>query len=126
LKLRLPYSHAAGWGEISAAEILVRDPRGGNSDGTSNILKRTTRITVETRRVVVIGGGGPMWRWCTTCDHEVRMLTPEVASAVANVKTREIYQWVERGLVHFSEAADGLVLICTASLLEHRRPMRQP
>jgi hypothetical protein len=44
------------------------------------------------------------------------MLTPEDASAIADVKTRLVYQWVERGLVHFSEARDGLLLICANSL----------
>jgi hypothetical protein len=44
------------------------------------------------------------------------MLTPEDASAIAGVKPRLVYQWVESGLVHFSEARDGLLLICANSL----------
>jgi hypothetical protein len=80
-------------------------------------VKKTTRITVETRRVVVIsGGGGSALQWCASCDREVRMLTPQDAAAVANVHTRLVYQWVESGLVHFSEAPDGLLLICVNSL----------
>jgi hypothetical protein len=44
------------------------------------------------------------------------MLTPEDASAIAGVRTRLVYQWVESALVHFSEARDGLLLICANSL----------
>lgn len=79
-------------------------------------MKKTTRITVETRRTVLISGGGSALQRCAACDHEVRMLTPEDVSALANVRTRLVYQWVERGLVHFSEARNGLLLICLKSL----------
>lgn len=44
------------------------------------------------------------------------MLTPEHAAAVANVRTRAVYHWVETGLVHFTEARDGLLLVCVNSL----------
>jgi hypothetical protein len=47
------------------------------------------------------------------------MLTPEDASAIANVKTRLIYQWIESGMVHFSEARDGALVICANSLFRH-------
>jgi hypothetical protein len=80
-------------------------------------VKRTTRITVETRRVVVINGGqGSTMQWCAGCDRQARMLTPEDAAAVASVRIRLIYHWVETGLVHFTEARDGLLMICVNSL----------
>jgi hypothetical protein len=83
-------------------------------------VKKTTRITVETRRVLVISGGGSIVQWCAACHYEVRMLTAEEASVIANIKTRIVYQWVEKGLVHFSEERDGSLLICINSLLERR------
>jgi hypothetical protein len=50
------------------------------------------------------------------------MVTPEDAAAVANVRIRLVYHWVETGLVHFTEARDGLVMICVNSLpIPHSR-----
>jgi hypothetical protein len=96
---------------------LMSGPSATETVRGESVLKRTTRITVETRRVVVLSdGGGSTLQRCPTCDHEVRMLTPEHASAFANVRTRLVYQWVERGMVHFSETQDGSLLICVNSL----------
>jgi hypothetical protein len=81
-------------------------------------MKRTIRITVETRRVLVISRGCSTSGWCATCKDEVSLLTPEDASAIAGVRMRLVYQWVEKGLVHFSEARDGALVICANSLPE--------
>lgn len=84
-------------------------------------MKKTTRITVETRRVVILNGGrGFTLQWCASCNQEVKMLAPEDAAVVANVRTRLVYRWVETGRVHFTEALDGLLLVCINSLSGQR------
>ena len=44
------------------------------------------------------------------------MLTAEGAAGAAGVSTRTIYRWVESGKIHFTETAEGRVLICLDSL----------
>jgi hypothetical protein len=77
---------------------------------------RRTEITIETSRRVVVRRSGE-WRkaWCERCIAEVKMVTPEQAAILMNVSSRSIYQWIERGGVHFLEETGGL-LVCTDSL----------
>lgn len=44
------------------------------------------------------------------------MLTPEEAAQLAEITTRTIYRRAEAGRVHFTETADGALLICCNSL----------
>ncbi|MBS1794513.1 MAG: hypothetical protein JSS81_11700 [Acidobacteria bacterium] len=44
------------------------------------------------------------------------MADPESASALYNVRRREIYRRIENGTVHFIENADGTLLVCCRSL----------
>jgi hypothetical protein len=94
-------------------------------------VKKTTRITVETKRVVIVSGGrGFTLQWCASCEREVKMLVPEYAAMLANIRTRLIYRWVETGRLHFTEGLDGQLLVCINSLPDQygpepveRRPM---
>lgn len=54
--------------------------------------------------------------WCARCGAFVAMLTPEEAAAVAGVKTRDIFRWLESERVHFVETANLSPLVCLASL----------
>ena len=44
------------------------------------------------------------------------MITPDEATALCEVSTRTIYQWLELGTIHFSETAAEGLLICLSSL----------
>jgi len=44
------------------------------------------------------------------------MVTIEQAAAMAGVSSREIYQHVEAGDLHFMETADGSILVCFNAL----------
>jgi len=46
------------------------------------------------------------------------MLTPEEAGLLAGVTARAIYRRAENELVHFTETADGALLICNNSIPE--------
>jgi len=78
---------------------------------------KTTEITVERSDVFVVrrtkGTGGV---WCEHCGARVRMVTPEQAARVTAASTRAIYRGVETGQVHFIETAEGLLLVCLASI----------
>lgn len=75
-------------------------------------------ITIETRqRTVISRGRRPARRlWCELCGGETEMADPESASALYNVRRREIYRRIENGTVHFIENADGTLLVCCRSL----------
>ena len=46
------------------------------------------------------------------------MLTPEQAGLLAGVTARAIYRRAEDGQVHFTETADGNLLVCSGSVEE--------
>jgi hypothetical protein len=76
--------------------------------------KTTQVVTIETYKVTVVRpSGGSINAWCEFCGAEVEMVTPEKAAAIIGVPAREIYRGIENGSIHFLEANDGTVLICT-------------
>ena len=81
------------------------------------MIKRRTRIVVETQEVMVIRRKGLEARqWCPACAREVRMITPEQAALILSSTTRTIYSWVEAAIIHFREQPEGSLLICLDSL----------
>lgn len=53
---------------------------------------------------------------CALCG--AKLLSAEQAATIIQSTHRQIYRWVEQGALHFHDAADGSVLICSHSLLE--------
>lgn len=81
------------------------------------MIKRRTRVVVETQQLLVIKRGGLQARdWCRSCARQVSMITPEEAALILQTSTRTIYSWVEADLIHFSEQPGGSLLICPDSL----------
>ena len=80
--------------------------------------KRRTRTTIEMREVVVIRGA-PKRRsiFCAECSEAAVFVTVEEAVKMSGISARAIYRLLEAGSVHFAETADGLTLICPATLL---------
>ena len=82
-------------------------------------MKRRTEITIETERVLLISRRRrSAVAWCEACGGRVLMLTTEEAARQAGVTARILYRRVEAGQVHFTETADGALLICCTSLHE--------
>ena len=80
--------------------------------------KRTIEINVETEEFYLLRGSRKaVMAWCPACAAGVRMLTAEGAAGAAGVTTRTVYRWVEQGKVHFTETAEGKVLVCVNSLV---------
>jgi hypothetical protein len=78
-------------------------------------MKRT-EITIETRRIMVIRRRPTLLLgWCEGCSAEVRMIMPDEAARLMNVRSRLIYQWMEEGKAHFTDDPSGL-LVCAESL----------
>jgi predicted site-specific integrase-resolvase len=83
-------------------------------------MRREKRIEIDLmteRSLIIRSGRHSIQTTCQGCGREVRMITPDQAAMLADVRTRTIFQWVEVGKVHFVETPDGKVLICANSLL---------
>lgn len=71
----------------------------------------------ERRQVVIINRPfvSPQ-QLCDRCTEPSGMITPDEAAAICRVSTRTVYRWLEKGAMHFSEAAEGALFICLRSL----------
>jgi hypothetical protein len=84
--------------------------------GTVRRIRRT-EVTVETDEIVVIRSSQTtIVPLCPQCCDAVPMITTEQAREMASANTRAIYRWVEEGLVHSIETAEGVVFVCPRSL----------
>jgi hypothetical protein len=80
-------------------------------------MKKTTKLTIETERIFVIRKGRVERRgMCEACQEIVSLVTVDESAALLRVSPRAIYRQVEGGCVHFTETADGALLICLNSL----------
>jgi excisionase family DNA binding protein len=78
---------------------------------------KRTETTIESHEVWVIRRARRVSpEWCDLCAGQAGMLTPDEAALWKGVSTRTVYRWVEGGRLHFTEMADGSLLICLASL----------
>jgi hypothetical protein len=78
---------------------------------------RQTRTTIEMREVIVIRGSPKRQSvLCPECSAATVFVTVEEAVRLTGISARAIYRLIEAGKVHFAETADGLTLICPATL----------
>lgn len=79
--------------------------------------RKKTEIVVELDEVFVIRRRQIVcFAWCNECGDHVQMVTPDEAARVAGFSSRRIYRLIEAGSLHFSETAEGHLLICQRSL----------
>ena len=80
-------------------------------------MKRRTEITIEASRLTLISrSGGATSVWCSLCDAQVEMVSPDQAAILSLLSTRIIHRMVDEGTLHFIETPAGSVLICLNSL----------
>ena len=79
-------------------------------------MKRRIEITIERESVRFLRRESAAQGWCNACDRWVWMLTPEEAARRARSSVRAICRQVESGQTHFTETADGALLICSVSI----------
>ena len=53
---------------------------------------------------------------CDTCGRETEMSKPDTAAEITGISTRKIYSGIESGNVHFTESADGSLMVCLRSM----------
>ncbi len=81
------------------------------------MAKRTTRITVETRRTLIIQRANPVRAWCSHCAAEVDTVVLDAAGVLAQVDDSTIQQWLDSEELHAAQMKDGMARICLDSLL---------
>jgi len=77
-------------------------------------IKRTTTITtIDSDEVLIVRKlGTDQFLICPICEAGMRMLTLTEAAFHLQVSQRMVFQWIEAGLIHFSETADGGLFVC--------------
>lgn len=91
----------------------------GLLDDRSQLLavKKTTRITIETEQLVVIGRKRSVRVWCEQCTAEVDLVPIEGAAELAGVDLETIRSLLTGEAFHLSQSG-GPVRICLNSLLK--------
>jgi hypothetical protein len=80
-------------------------------------MKKKTKLTIETQRLLIIRGGSSyQCAKCEACGEVVRLITVDEAAMLAQVGSRAIYRLVEAEKIHFIETSEELLLICINSL----------
>lgn len=72
-------------------------------------IERQRMTLISTRKLSAVG-------WCSSCDRNVQFVSAEAAARQAQISVRTIYRRAEKGLLHFSETQEGLLLVCRESL----------
>ena len=82
---------------------------------------RRREVTVETAELWVIRRPRAIIAWCPECGAQVQMITPDEAAVLTDLTAREIYSWVEAGLIHYLEMPGGFVVVCLDSIVKLAR-----
>jgi hypothetical protein len=86
-------------------------------------VKKTTRITIETERLLVIRHGMPARFWCEQCATEVDMVLMQSAAELAQVGVRKMQRLPSDEQFH--GARGGAIRICLNWLLKSlSRPLK--
>lgn len=78
---------------------------------------KRTEITIETDRILVLSRRKvSLVAWCNECSQRTKMVTVDEAATIAGVTSRTMYRWADAEKLHFTETAEGVLMICFSSL----------
>ena len=83
----------------------------------AELMKKTTRITIETERVLTLRRGSLERIWCEKCGAETEIVTLEAIGNLAPEGPERIQQWLGKRELHCSQSPQGSVRICLRSLV---------
>jgi len=89
------------------------DSRSRTQKGKRMSKKTRTRITIQTRQMIV---ARPLRVQCQQCGAEVPIITPEEIAGALQTSPREIHGLLESGELHTVGDASGENLLCANSL----------
>jgi len=112
-------SRSRGIGDL--AEIVNGRLWHGNKFSAGDDVAKSikTECTVEIDDVLVVNRSGhSVEGWCSGCNSETTLVTPEDAANIAGIGARFVYRLIEVGEVHSQEGPGDVLLLCLGSLLE--------
>jgi hypothetical protein len=80
-------------------------------------MKKTTRITIETERVLTLTCGGLGRMWCERCASEAGVIPLEILGSLVAGGPPKIHEWIESSALHCFAPDQGPVRVCHNSLL---------
>ena len=77
------------------------------------------RITTEKKEIAVLVNSATQINFsCEFCGVSAKMVSPLLAAKLLRISTREIYQKIELGKIHFIETEDFQLFVCLNSLVQ--------
>jgi len=90
-------------------------------------MHKRTEITIETERLLVVSNSPKAASlWCNRCGETVPMLTVSEAARIECTTAVVISTLAEAGLLHFAVTAEGLLFICSNSLVSEKERRNAP
>ncbi len=97
--------------------LFSRAARNKQSRKSIEQMTMAKTITIETHRQIWIRSRRKTCVvWCAACGIVTLMLPPEQAAIKSGATQREIFRQIESGELHFIEAIEGALLVCSNSL----------
>ena len=78
---------------------------------------KTTRITVETERMLIIRRAEQAAGWCDLCRRQGEFILIDNAALTDPAAAFQINAWLQTGKLHMWKEENGPARICLASLL---------
>jgi len=78
---------------------------------------KTTRITIETERILVVRRAEQVAGWCPICCRQGEFILLDNAALMEPVLAAQINEWHGTGKLHLLLEENGSTRICLASLL---------
>ena len=83
-------------------------------------MKREVKIIVEPEQTIELSDSTVAdENWCAACGAPVRMVSVEIAAAIASLGTGAIHHWIKNGEFHHQQTRAGFLRICQTSFLEY-------
>lgn len=80
-------------------------------------MAKQTRITIETDSLLILRSRNSKRAWCPLCGAEAEMVSSESIGVITNLDCSELEEWLNSGVLHRSQCANGSAQICLNSLL---------
>jgi len=90
----------------------------GNRFETMSEKRRRTVTTIETHEFWIVKTPAPERPkiFCAACPAKTGMLNPQEAAEQVGVSQRTVFRWIDEGVIHFTESAEGKLFVCLAPL----------
>jgi len=100
------------------AQVEAMQSDAGQQQGGT--VKREIKIIVETERTIELSNASVAdENWCEACAAQTRMVSVEMAAAIASLGTGTIHHWITTGEFHYQRTVAGILRICQRSFIEH-------